>query len=789
MNASKRIRLLSVCLLTVVGSAVAQTPPTSGLTLWLKADAITGLNNGDKVASWPDSSGSGYPAANSTVANQPTYLTSGLNGLPVVHFNDAANGAAGTTAAGQYLDSLAPVNANSNNFTAIAVFRSNPTLAGSVAGSLFLTNDTVLQAQGANGRTILFIDSFLSGSGGRFVLQSFPGSVVVSGAGQYITNTWIVADVLQDTADNRVSLFKNGQLVAARTVVGAETTPNDNNWRIGDHKNRTRGLNGDVAELLLYNRAITATERAGIESYLAAKYNLVVATNILTDTFDTPDTLDLMADIGTRQSGAAAPSSTYYSSQSGLADSVAIKNNKLSLTMADTTPSLNRAYASPGDPLGGFVVNNNFAFSVDITSSGAAAADSWAAIKAASASTLQIPVGPDGFGLLIRSTGGLTAFDGPSLMAAPSVPAASRYTVCAAFENNLVSCSVNGTLIPLDGANNLFATLTSGSAANYVSFTSHATPGDMPFVGTFDNFAFTTVPEAVLPATVILADNFTTADSTSLNNDLATRQSGVVATQLLSTVQLNGAAFSIFNNSLRITNTGNTSITNTYGVVYPAIDLRPYERSASFRLRVKISPVVATGDSWGAVKVRQSDPSKWIVNGDGIGLFVRPAGTWGLTDGSAVPLFGSVTPAATYEVELQVINNVLKAQINGTVVVSSYTIPATQTVNYVSMMSNAGEAAGGATGVAATFDDFEFAALGTAVSVPVPVIVNPAVSGGSFSFSFSSVAQAVYIVEYKNNLADPAWTALYNIIGTGGMLTGTNPTAATPKRFYRLHAP
>ena len=60
MNASKRIRLLSVCLLTVVGSAVAQTPPTSGLTLWLKADAITGLNNGDKVASWPDSSGSGY---------------------------------------------------------------------------------------------------------------------------------------------------------------------------------------------------------------------------------------------------------------------------------------------------------------------------------------------------------------------------------------------------------------------------------------------------------------------------------------------------------------------------------------------------------------------------------------------------------------------------------------------------------------------------------------------------------------------------------------------------------
>ena len=86
-------------------------------------------------------------------------------------------------------------------------------------------------------------------------------------------------------------------------------------------------------------------------------------------------------------------------------------------------------------------------------------------------------------------------------------------------------------------------------------------------------------------------------------------------------------------------------------------------------------------------------------------------------------------------------------------------------------MSSAGESGGGATGVAATFDDLEFAALGTAVTVPVPVIVNPTVSGGIFSFSFNSASQAVYAVEYKNDLSAPAWAPLYNIIGTGGMLT------------------
>ena len=777
---------MAVYALAVVASAVAQTPPTSGLKLWIKADAITGLNNGDKVSSWLDSSGSGNTAINATVANQPTYLTNGLNGLPVVHFNDAANGAAGTANAGQWLNSPAPVNANSsNNFTAIVVFRAKPTTP-----STTITNDTVLQAMGSNGRSIVFVDNFPPGSGGRLTLQSFPGSLTLQGAGQYITNTWVVANVIQDATDNRLSLFNNGQLVAGRTLAGSESPANNNDWRIGDHKNASRGLNGDIAEVLLYNRAITSSERAAIEGYLTAKYAILMATNILTDTFDTPDTFDLMADIGTRQTGAAAPSSTYYSTQTGLTDLIEIKNNKLTLTAADSAGG--RAIASPNQALGSFVVNNRFAYSMDITSAAASdptPADSWAAVKIASA-TLQIPVGSDGFGLLVRSSGQLTAFDGPSLMAAPIVAKAPRYTVCASVDNNLVSCSVNGTLIDLTGTTNLFATLVNGSAADYASFSANSgVVGDMPFVGTFDNFVFTTTPDPVIPSTVILADNFNTADSASLNNNLNTRQSGTTATQSWATAQINGAAFSIANNSVSITNTGNTGIGYSYGVVYPNLDFRPYERFGSFRVRAKISPIVASGDSWGAVKVRQSNPANWILNGDGIGLFVRPAGTWGLTDGGTVPLTGSVTPSSTYDVELQVINNVLKAKINGTVIVSSYAIPATQTVNYVSMMSNAGESGGGATGVAATFDDLEFAALGTAVTVPVPVIVNPTVSGGIFSFSFNSASQAVYAVEYKNDLSAPAWAPLYNIIGTGGMLTASNSTVASPQRFYRLRVP
>jgi hypothetical protein len=291
-----------------------------------------------------------------------------------------------------------------------------------------------------------------------------------------------------------------------------------------------------------------------------------------------------------------------------------------------------------------------------------------------------------------------------------------------------------------------------------------------------------------LPTTVALADNFTTADSASLNNDLLTRQSGLAATQSWASVQFNGADFSIFNNSISITNTGDTSLTNTYGVVYPNLDLRPYERYGSFHFRVKISPVVASGDSWGAVKVRQSDPSKWILNGDGLGIFVRPGGSWGVTDGGTVVFTGTVTPAATYAVDIEVVTNVLTAQINGTTIASGYTLSATQTMNYVSLMSNAGASAGGATGVAATFDDFEFSALGSYAGLPAAALVNPTYAAGTTSFQFSSVADVVYILEYKDDLLAPAWTSLGNLVGTGGTLT-VNDTTAVAQRFYRLRVP
>ena len=64
--------------------------PTTGLLLWLKAGAITGVNNGGVVSTWPDSSGSGNNATQTTTGIQPTYATGELNGQPAVSFASAS---------------------------------------------------------------------------------------------------------------------------------------------------------------------------------------------------------------------------------------------------------------------------------------------------------------------------------------------------------------------------------------------------------------------------------------------------------------------------------------------------------------------------------------------------------------------------------------------------------------------------------------------------------------------------------------------------------------------------
>jgi hypothetical protein len=130
----------SVFAIHVVGVADFCDPETItsvGPTLWVEADAVTGLNSGDGMASWPEAGAIAIDGADDlTAANffpsfpvGPIWSTDGPCGMPVVQFDSATGPGIQTATAGRRQESLTgdePANytlSPADEFTIIAVGR------------------------------------------------------------------------------------------------------------------------------------------------------------------------------------------------------------------------------------------------------------------------------------------------------------------------------------------------------------------------------------------------------------------------------------------------------------------------------------------------------------------------------------------------------------------------------------------------------------------------------------------------------------------------------------------
>src|SRR4051812_20669584 len=84
----------------------------SGCGPWYKADALS-LLDGSGVATWIDSSASGFNITQTTSTKQPAFKTNVINGLPVVRFDSSkSTGLSGVSKA-----------LNSSAFTSFVVFK------------------------------------------------------------------------------------------------------------------------------------------------------------------------------------------------------------------------------------------------------------------------------------------------------------------------------------------------------------------------------------------------------------------------------------------------------------------------------------------------------------------------------------------------------------------------------------------------------------------------------------------------------------------------------------------
>nr|HPN67518.1 LamG domain-containing protein [bacterium] len=250
---------------------INQPNSISGLAMWLKADSITGLNDNDTVSNWPDSSGNNRYAAQSTSSYQPIYKTNVLNGQPVIRFDGAD-------------DALPIMDSNPQSMTSISMFMVHQINSGATSSSYY---PLILGGDGNTTGQYLGFETQNSYSGSSAdivdVFGGYGNDARATLKNEAAFGSWKMwSTVSQNTVFN-TKMYVNGTPATMSSTgtdqnlsVKISTAAGDNWGNIGGtHYSVSPSFyKGDIAEVLIYNRALSDTERRTVEQYLANKYNL-----------------------------------------------------------------------------------------------------------------------------------------------------------------------------------------------------------------------------------------------------------------------------------------------------------------------------------------------------------------------------------------------------------------------------------------------------------------------------------------------------------------------------------
>jgi fibronectin-binding autotransporter adhesin len=232
-----------------VGTLKAGYSPPAGSVLWLDAtDASTMTLNGSQVSEWRDKTGLAEKVVQGNPGQQPTLTPGGINGLPVVHVTSANNRTMTT---------------NTNFGTPSTVLYVSRQTGGVNQRLLAGVFNNWLLGYWGNNRRVAYFNGWVNPPG--------PTSATPD------TNPYIYSATIPGTGQNS-SFYENGVLVAANQ--GGTEGPNglalNGNGEVSD---------GDIAEILVYNSALSNAARSQAEAYLKAKW-LVGLPNVIPDNSD-----------------------------------------------------------------------------------------------------------------------------------------------------------------------------------------------------------------------------------------------------------------------------------------------------------------------------------------------------------------------------------------------------------------------------------------------------------------------------------------------------------------------
>jgi hypothetical protein len=227
---------------------------TTDLQLWLKADAGVTLNSSGGVAQWDDQSGNANHAVQATETLAPANVPNAQNGRPVLRFDGVDDylsvaSSASLSFAGD-LTTFFVV-----RFSDFATYRA---VWAKTAGNLPAPTD--FYTLPGSGRPQVY-----RGNGTTASLGAYASPVALT-AGSYLT----VGFSMEGTTCTHYLASQptgSGTIAAMTADTGAPVL-------IGTRGDLFTKMKGEIAEILIYSRALTALERAAVADYLAQKYGI-----------------------------------------------------------------------------------------------------------------------------------------------------------------------------------------------------------------------------------------------------------------------------------------------------------------------------------------------------------------------------------------------------------------------------------------------------------------------------------------------------------------------------------
>lgn len=217
-------------------------PPAPGPILWLKADSGIVADTSGGVSHWLDRSGNDHAAWQDTPSRRPLLIPRAIDTMPALRFNGASSFMEASPAFPDSSDYSLLFVARINNLAA-----SNNVVSGTTHAHYFGGSPYARLLHGAN-----------------FPAQGIATIPIVA-------NEFTVVTMTFRNDRGLGTIYINGNL-ADSALVGRNL---DSTLYLGAYR-RGNLLNGDLAEVLLYDRELSDPDRLRTETYLFRKYGIPI---------------------------------------------------------------------------------------------------------------------------------------------------------------------------------------------------------------------------------------------------------------------------------------------------------------------------------------------------------------------------------------------------------------------------------------------------------------------------------------------------------------------------------